>query len=281
MNARSRTFVEVMLAVSLAATLAACSSSASVVSSAGATSTASSTGCADVTALKASVTALTQVKPLQDGVAALQTAIANAKTDLDAAQVSASAALQPAVATVKSAFNESPEFGQRSERRQPHAEGAGHPRGASQARHSGGQARDRRDPGDCQRIRRRDHPVKKQAPHHLGKDVAMTKNRPLLDTLADMTAASVARANLSERELMLVPLAGLVAVNASSSVAYLLNLGPAVDSGLTLEDARSSCSSRSPRSWEAPASSTRPPTSPPHSGSPSPSRTPWTPTTSS
>ncbi len=106
MNARSRTFVEVMLAVSLAATLAACSSSASVVSSAGATSTASSTGCADVTALKASVTALTQVKPLQDGVAALQTAIANAKTDLDAGGF-ASAALQPAVATVKSAFDES------------------------------------------------------------------------------------------------------------------------------------------------------------------------------
>ncbi len=66
----------------------------------------------------------------------------------------------------------------------------------------------------------------------------MTENRPLLDTLADMTAASVARANLSERELMLVRLAGLVAVDTPPA-SYLLDLGPAVDSGLTLEDAQS------------------------------------------
>ena len=66
----------------------------------------------------------------------------------------------------------------------------------------------------------------------------MTEQRPLLDTLADMTAASVARADLGDRELMLVRLAGLVAVDAPPA-SYLLNLGPAVDSGLTLEDARS------------------------------------------
>jgi alkylhydroperoxidase/carboxymuconolactone decarboxylase family protein YurZ len=62
--------------------------------------------------------------------------------------------------------------------------------------------------------------------------------RPLLDTLADMTAASISRANLPDRELMLVRFAGLIAVNAPAS-SYFLNMGPAMDSGLTLEDAQS------------------------------------------
>jgi len=66
----------------------------------------------------------------------------------------------------------------------------------------------------------------------------MTEQRPLLDTLADMTAASIARADLADRDLMLVRLAGLIAVDAPPA-SYLLNIGPAVDSGLTLEDARS------------------------------------------
>ncbi len=56
-------------------------------------------------ALKSAVDQLTQVKPLQDGLTALQTAIANVKTSLDAATASASAALQPAVAQVKTAFD--------------------------------------------------------------------------------------------------------------------------------------------------------------------------------
>ena len=42
----------------------------------------------------------------------------------------------------------------------------------------------------------------------------MTDDRPLLDTLADMTAASIARADLAARELMLVRVAGLIAVDA-------------------------------------------------------------------
>ncbi len=66
----------------------------------------------------------------------------------------------------------------------------------------------------------------------------MTEERPLLDTLADMTAASVARANLADRDLMLVRVAGLIAVDAPPA-SYLVNLGPAVDSGLTLVDAQS------------------------------------------
>ena len=62
--------------------------------------------------------------------------------------------------------------------------------------------------------------------------------RPILDTLADMTAASLSRANLPDRRSMLVRLAGLIAVDAPPS-SYLLNMGAAMDSGLTLEDAQS------------------------------------------
>jgi hypothetical protein len=44
------------------------------------------------------------VKPADDGVAALKTAIANVKTNLDAAEASASPVLQPSVEQVKTAF---------------------------------------------------------------------------------------------------------------------------------------------------------------------------------
>ena len=44
------------------------------------------------------------MRPSQDGAAALQAAIANVKTSLDAAVASASAALQPQLAQVTSAF---------------------------------------------------------------------------------------------------------------------------------------------------------------------------------
>jgi hypothetical protein len=58
---------------------------------------------------------------------------------------------------------------------------------------------------------------------------------PLLDTLADMTAASIERAGLGDRELMLVRVAALAAVDAPPA-SYLLNLGAAAEVGLTLED---------------------------------------------
>jgi hypothetical protein len=60
-------------------------------------------------------------------------------------------------------------------------------------------------------------------------------DRPLLDTLTDMTAASLERAGLVDRELMLVRIAALAAVGAPPS-SYLLNLGAATEIGLTLED---------------------------------------------
>ena len=58
---------------------------------------------------------------------------------------------------------------------------------------------------------------------------------PLLDTLADMTAVSLARAGLVDREVMLVRIAALAAVGAPPA-SYLLNLGAAAEIGLTLED---------------------------------------------
>jgi hypothetical protein len=46
------------------------------------------------------------VRPLQDGVVALTTAIANVKNDLDKAKASASPAVQPSVQQVQTAFDE-------------------------------------------------------------------------------------------------------------------------------------------------------------------------------
>lgn len=65
----------------------------------------------------------------------------------------------------------------------------------------------------------------------------MSEERALLDTVMDMTAASVSNSNLAARDLMMVRLAALAAVDAPPS-SYLLNLAAAVDAGLTLEDAR-------------------------------------------
>ena len=65
-----------------------------------------SAACADAAELKSSLEALTQVRPLQDGVTALTTAIDKVKSDLDTAQASAAGALQPSVQQVKTAFAE-------------------------------------------------------------------------------------------------------------------------------------------------------------------------------
>jgi hypothetical protein len=68
------------------------------------TATPTTAGCEDVAALKSSLEALTNVRPAQDGVPALKTAIANVKTNLDKAKASASPVLQPDVEQVKTAF---------------------------------------------------------------------------------------------------------------------------------------------------------------------------------
>ena len=63
----------------------------------------------------------------------------------------------------------------------------------------------------------------------------MAEDTPVLDTLAEITAVSVDRGTLEAREHMLARLAALVAVDAPAA-SYLLNLGAAVDMGVTFED---------------------------------------------
>jgi hypothetical protein len=63
----------------------------------------------------------------------------------------------------------------------------------------------------------------------------MPDETPVLDTLADITAASVEHNTLAARELMLVRLAALIAVDAPPA-SYLANAEAAADSGLTADD---------------------------------------------
>ncbi len=63
-------------------------------------------GCAEAASLKASVTTLTKVEPLNDGLDALKAAAADVKTDLDATVSAVSSELQPSVDEVKTAFGE-------------------------------------------------------------------------------------------------------------------------------------------------------------------------------
>jgi len=64
-----------------------------------------SQGCAEVATLKDSLTALTQVEPVQDGLTALQSSVATVKTDLESAATAVSEALEPSVDQVQSSFD--------------------------------------------------------------------------------------------------------------------------------------------------------------------------------
>jgi len=57
---------------------------------------------------------------------------------------------------------------------------------------------------------------------------------PVLDTIADITAASVARCGLEADELILVRLAALAAVDARP-ISYLAHVGASVEAGVTIE----------------------------------------------
>jgi alkylhydroperoxidase/carboxymuconolactone decarboxylase family protein YurZ len=57
---------------------------------------------------------------------------------------------------------------------------------------------------------------------------------PVLDTLAAMTAESVARCGLDGNSLLAVRIAALVAVDAPAA-SYLMHVGPAMDAGVTVE----------------------------------------------
>jgi hypothetical protein len=63
----------------------------------------------------------------------------------------------------------------------------------------------------------------------------MATETPVLDTLTDIIAASLEHNTLPPRELMLVRIAALIAVDAPPA-SYLANAGPAADSGVTGED---------------------------------------------
>jgi hypothetical protein len=63
----------------------------------------------------------------------------------------------------------------------------------------------------------------------------MADDTPVLDTLADITAASLEHTILDGRELMLARVSALVAVDAPPA-SYLLNAGTAADLGLTMDD---------------------------------------------
>jgi phage-related protein len=70
------------------------------------TTDATAAACEDIEALKSSLEALTKVRPAEDGLTALTTAIADVKTSLGKAEASASPALQPSVQEVKTSFAE-------------------------------------------------------------------------------------------------------------------------------------------------------------------------------
>jgi alkylhydroperoxidase/carboxymuconolactone decarboxylase family protein YurZ len=63
----------------------------------------------------------------------------------------------------------------------------------------------------------------------------MSADTPVLDTLTDMTAASVDHNSLSTREYMLARLAALIAVDAPP-VSYFVNASAIEESGLSTED---------------------------------------------
>jgi hypothetical protein len=65
--------------------------------------------------------------------------------------------------------------------------------------------------------------------------IMAAEETPVLDTLAEMTAASIANCSLDAREMMLARIAALAAVDAPAA-SYLLNAGTASDAGITLED---------------------------------------------
>ena len=61
-----------------------------------------------------------------------------------------------------------------------------------------------------------------------------SSDTPVLDTLAAMTADSLARCELDAQSLLTARIAALVAVDAPAA-SYLMHVGPAADAGVTLE----------------------------------------------
>ena len=64
---------------------------------------------------------------------------------------------------------------------------------------------------------------------------SMSADGPVLDTLSDMTAASVGHNSLTPRDYMLARLAALIAVDAPP-LSYFANASAIEESGMTTED---------------------------------------------
>jgi alkylhydroperoxidase/carboxymuconolactone decarboxylase family protein YurZ len=60
---------------------------------------------------------------------------------------------------------------------------------------------------------------------------------PVLDTIGAMTLASLENSSLDADEIVLVRLAALAALGAAP-LSYLVHVGPAVEAGVTLEQAQ-------------------------------------------
>jgi alkylhydroperoxidase/carboxymuconolactone decarboxylase family protein YurZ len=63
----------------------------------------------------------------------------------------------------------------------------------------------------------------------------MSTETPVLDTIADITTASIEHNSVSPRDFMLARLAALIAVDAPPS-SYLANASAVMQAGLTAED---------------------------------------------
>ena len=63
----------------------------------------------------------------------------------------------------------------------------------------------------------------------------MSSESPVLDTLTDMTAASVDHNSLSPRDYMLARLAALIAMDAPA-ISYFVNAAAIEESGMTAEE---------------------------------------------
>src|SRR4051795_5908635 len=84
------------------------------------------------------------------------------------------------------------------------------------------------EPGDADI--HRSHQARKgwEAPMAIGE-------APVLEALTDINAVSIARTDLDPATLILIRFAALVAVDAPPA-SYLMHIGPALESGLKLED---------------------------------------------
>jgi hypothetical protein len=111
---KQRRTQSVMYGIALLTTLAlvgaACSSDSddggSPSSAAPASVSQAGNGCEEVATLKDSLTALTQVEPVQDGLDALESSAATVKTDLQSAASAVSDELKPAVDEVQTSFDQ-------------------------------------------------------------------------------------------------------------------------------------------------------------------------------